>query len=326
VISRRAFVAGLTGGVLAAPLAGEAQQAGKVYLIGFLRAGQPPESYLDGLQQGLRERGYVYGQNVLVELRATDGSVDKLPQLVEELIRLKVDVILASAGPAALAAKKATTSVPVVFVGVVDPVGVGLVPSLAHPGGNLTGLGTTTTSEDFAGKRLELLKAIVPSLKRVAVLWHPTNLTNPIQLKGAQAAARTLGVRLEPVSIEGPNDFDAAGKAVRGTNGLLFLESPLFTTHRARLAELANKSHLPAIYGQREYVDVGGLMSYGTQYPDLYRRAALHVDKILKGAKPADLPVEQPTKFELVINLKTAKALGLTIPPALLARADQAIE
>src|SRR5215813_7585243 len=164
------------------------------------------------------------------------------PSWPEELVRLEVDVILASAGPAALAAREATTSVPVVFVGVVDPVGLGLVPSLGRPGGNLTGL--ATTSEDFAGKRLELLKAVVPSLKRAAVLWHPSNLTNPIQLKGAQVAARTLGVRLEPVPIEGPNDFDAAGKAVRGTDGLLFLESPLFTTHRARLAELASKSRL----------------------------------------------------------------------------------
>jgi len=323
-VERRAFLGAVAGGLLAAPLGAEAQQAGKVYRIGFLRGGPPPESYLDAFQQGLRERGYVYGQNVVVELRATDGSVDQLPQLAEELLRSKVDVILASAGPAALAARKATTSVPIVFVGVVDPVGVGLVPSLGRPGGNITGL--ATNSEDFAGKRLELLKAIVPSLKRVAVLWHPANLTNPIQLKGAQVAARTLGVRLEPVSIQGPNDFESAGKAVRGADGLLFLESPLFTTHRARLAELAGKSRLSAIYGQREYVEVGGLMSYGPQFYDLYRRAALHVDKILKGAKPANLPVEQPTKFEFVINLKTAKALGLTIPPGVLARADEVIE
>ena len=323
-MERGAFLGAVAGGLLAAPLGTEAQQAGKVYRIGFLRGGPPPESYLDAFQQGLRERGYVYGQNVVVELRATDGSVDQLPQLAEELLRSKVDVILASAGPAALAAKKATTSVPIVFVGVVDPIGVGLVPSLGRPGGNITGL--ATNSEDFAGKRLELLKAIAPSLKRVAVLWHPANLTNPIQLKGAQVAARTLGVRLEPVSIQGPNDFESAGKAVRGADGLLFLESPLFTTHRARLAELAGKSRLPAIYGQREYVEVGGLMSYGPQFYDLYRRAALHVDKILKGAKPANLPVEQPTKFEFVINLKSAKALGLTIPPSLLARADEVIQ
>ena len=323
MIDRRAFITGITLGLLVAPLAAEGQQAGKVYRIGFLRAGQPPESYLDGFQQGLRERGYVYGQNVVVEFRATDGSVDPLPRLTEELLRLKVDVFLASAAPAAVAVRRATTSVPIVFVGVVDPVGLGLVPSLGRPGGSITGL--ATTSADFAGKRLELLRAIVPSLRRVAVLWHPANPSNPIQLKGAQAAARALGMRLEPVSIQGPNDFDSASKAVPGADGLLFLESPLFTTHRARLAELAARSRLPAIYGQREYVEVGGLMSYGTHFKDLYRRAAWYVDKILKGANPGDLPVEQPTKFELVINLKTAKDLGLTIPPSLLQRADQVI-
>jgi putative ABC transport system substrate-binding protein len=324
---RRAFLAIIAGGLLNAPLAAEAQQAGKVYRIGFLRAGPPPESYLDSFQQGLRERGYVYGQNVVVELRATDGSVDPLPRLTEELLRLKVDVFLASAAPAAVAVRRATTSVPIVFVGVVDPVGLGLVSSLGRPGGNITGLATTaTTSADLAGKRLELLREIVPGLGRVAVLWHPANPSNPIQLKGAQAAARALGMRLEPVSIQGPNDFDSASKAVRGTDGLLFLESPLFTTHRAGLAELVARTRLPAIYGQREYVEVGGLMSYGTYFKDLYRRAARYVDRILKGAKPGDLPVEQPTKFELVINLKTAKTLGLTIPPSLLQRADQVIE
>jgi putative ABC transport system substrate-binding protein len=261
---------------------------------------------------------------VVVELRATDGSVDQLPMLAEDLLRSKVDVILASAGPAALVVRNATTSVPVVFVGVVDPVGLGLVPSLARPGGNLTGL--ATTSGDFAGKRLELLKAIVPKLRRVAVLWHPANPTNPIQLKGAQAAARTLGVNLQLVPLQGPDDFDSAVKAVRGADGILMLESPLFTTYRAQLAELASKTRLPAIYGQKEYVEAGGLMSYGTHFYDLYRRAGSYVDRILKGAKPAELPVEQPAKFEFVINLRTAKALGLTIPPSLLLRADKVIE
>jgi putative ABC transport system substrate-binding protein len=214
--------------------------------------------------------------------------------------------------------------VPIVFVGVIDPVELGLVSSLGRPGGNITGL--TTNSADVAGKRLELLRATVPRLRRVAVLWHPANPTNPIQLQGAQAAARTLGVQLEPVPVQGPNDFDSAFKAVQGTDGLLLLESPLFTTHRARLVELAARTTRPAIYGVREYVDVGGLMSFGTHFHDLYRRAAYHVDKILRGAKPADLPVEQPTKFEFVINLRTAKTLGLTIPPSLLLRADEVIE
>jgi len=272
----------------------------------------------------LQEGGYVYGQSIVVELRTTDGSIDQLPMLAEDLLRSKVDVILASAGPAALAAKNATTSVPIVFVGVVDPIGIGLVPSLARPGGNLTGL--ATTSADFAGKRLELLKAIVPKLRRVAVIWHPSNPTNPIQLKGAQAAARALGLTLQPVPIQGPDDFDPAVKAVRGTDGILMLESPLFTTYRAQLAEVASKARLPAIYGQKEYVEAGGLMSYGTHFFDLYRRAGSYVDRILKGAKPADLPVEQPAKFEFVINSRTAKAQGLTIPPSLLLRADKVIE
>jgi len=319
------FAAGLLSVVLpSAPAQAQESRPGKIYRIGFLRAGHPPPSYLEGFQQGLREGGYVDGQNVVVELRATDGSVDQLPTLAEELLRSKVDVILASAGPAALVARNATTSVPVVFVGVVDPVGLGLVPSLARPGGNLTGL--ATTSGDFAGKRLELLKAIVPKLRRVAVLWHPANPTNPIQLKGAQAAARTLSVNLQPVPLQGPDDFDSAVKAVRGADGILLLESPLFTTYRAQLAELASKARLPAIYGQKEYVEAGGLMSYGTHFFDLYRRAGSYVDRILKGAKPADLPVEQPARFEFVINLRTAKRQGLMIPPSLLLRADKVIE
>jgi len=319
------FIAGLVP-VLISGAAVRAQGAhpGKTYRIGFLRAGQPPPAYLEGLQQGLGEGGYVYGQNVVVELWTTDGSVDQLPMLVEDLLRSKVDIILASAGPAAQVAKNATTSVPIVFVGVVDPIGLGLVPSLGRPGGNITGL--ATTSGDFAGKRLELLKAIAPKLKRVAVLWHPANPTNPIQLKGAEAAARTLGLKLERVPIQGPDDFDPAVKAVRGTDGILMLESPLFTTYRAQFAELASKARLPAIYGQKEYVEAGGLMSYGTHFFDLYRRAGSYVDRILKGAKPADLPVEQPAKFEFVINSRTAKAQGLTIPPSLLLRADKVIE
>jgi len=325
MMDRRAFVAMVGGSILARPLAAEAQQpAGKVYRIGFLRSGHPPESYIAGLEQGLREQGYVPGQNVVVELRATDGSVDQLPGLAEELMRSRVDVVLASAAPAAMAVKRTTVSVPVIFVGVVDPVALGLVSSLARPGGNITGL--ATSAADLAGKRLELLREIVPRLRRVAVLWHPANPTNPIQLKGAQAAARTLGVQLELVSIQGPGDFDAPAKTVRGADGLLSLESPLFTTYRARIAELAARSRLPAVFSQREYVEAGGLMAYGTDFHDLFRRAGRYVDKILKGSKPADLPVEQPTKFELLINMKTANALGLTIPQSVLLRADEIIQ
>jgi putative ABC transport system substrate-binding protein len=299
-------------------------QARRMYRIGFLRGGPPPKTWVEGLRQGLRERGYVDGKNVIIEFRFTDDSLDQLPRLAEELLRTMVDVVVASAAPAALAVKNATTSVPIVFVGVNDPVGLGLVASLGRPGGNITGLATTSAA--LAGKRLELLKEVVPKLRRVAVLWDPSNPTNPIQLRDAEDAARTLGVEILPVPVRGPSEFDSAYKAMRGTDGLLRLDSPLFTTHRARLARLAATSRLPTVSGIREMAELGDLMSYGVDFPDLFRRSATHVDKILKGAKPSDLPVEQPTKFEIVINLRAAKALGLTLPATLLLRADQVIE
>ena len=320
---RREFIT-ILGIVLSTlPLAVHAQQPATP-VIGFLRAGEPPKTFVEAFQQGLRERGYVDGQNVVVKLLFTDGSVDELPRLAEELVRLNVDVILASAAPPAVAAKKATTSVPIVFAGVIHPVEIGLVPSLGRPLGNVTGVALNPA--DLVGKRLELLRELVPTLRQVAVLRDQVNPTNPAQLEGTEVAARTLGMRLEPVPVRGPNDFDAAFKAVRGADGLLLLDSVLFTTHRARLAGLAAASRLAAIYGYREMVEAGGLISYGANIPHMYRRAATYVAKILKGAKPADLPVEQPTTLELVINLKTAKALGLTVPPSLLARADEVIE
>ena len=302
----------------------QAPQAGKVYRIGFLRAGPPPKPWVEALQQGLRERGYIDGQNVVVEFRSTAGSLDHLPRLAEELVRLKVDVILASSSPAAVAAKKATTSVPIVFVNVFDPVELGLVSSLARPGGNITGL--SATSAEIAGKKLELLKELIPKLRRVVVLSHPPTPSDPKQLHGAEVAARALGMQMQVVPVHGPDDFDGAFKAMRGAEGLLPLEVAFFTTHRARLVGLAATNRLPAIYGVREMVEAGGLMSYGVHFPDLYRRAATYVDKILKGATPADLPVEQPTKFEFVINSRAAKALGLAIPRSLLLQADQVIE
>ncbi len=308
----------------ASPAQAQEQKAAKVYRIGFLRAGQPPKVWVEAFQQGLRERGYVDGQNVVIEFRFTDGSLDRLPQLAEELVRLKVDVILASSSPPAVAAKRVTTSVPIVFVNAADPVEVGLIASLGRPAGNLTGL--ALIAAELAGKRLELLREVVPKLRRVAVLSHPATPSSPIQLKEAEAAARTLGMQLQPVPVRGPNDFDSAFKAMHGVDGLLVLDSGVFTTHRTRLAELAATSRLPAIYGYREVVEVGGLMSYGADFPDMYRRAATYVDKILKGAKPADPPVEQPTKFEFVLNMKTAKALELTVPPPVLARADEIIQ
>jgi putative ABC transport system substrate-binding protein len=300
------------------------EQAGKVYRIGFLRAGPPPKTWVEALQQGLQERGYTVGQNIVIEFRCTDGSLDQIPQFAEELVRSKVDVIVASSSPAAVPAKKATTSVPIVFVNVFDPLAIGLIPSLAHPEGNVTGMSSTST--ELAGKRLELLKELVPGLKRVAVLSHPATPSNAKQLEGAEVAARALGIEIQPVPVRDRNDFESAFETARGADGLLLLDIALFTTHRDRLVALAAASRLPAVYGYREMVEAGGLMSYGVSFSDMYRRAATYVDKILKGAKPADLPVEEPTKFELLVNTPTAKALGLTIPRSLAMIADQMIE
>jgi putative ABC transport system substrate-binding protein len=310
--------------VVLAPLTDEAQPAGKVYRIGFLRAGQPPKTLVEAFQQGLRARGYIEGRNVVIEYRYTDGSFDELSRLAAELVRFNVDVILASGAPAAFAARSATTKVPIVFASVYDPVEIGLVTGLAHPGGNVTGL--SQTSADLGGKRLELLKELLPKLKSVAILWHPANLTNLVQKKSVEVAARTLGVDTKSVPVQDPSQFGSAFEDARGVDALVQVDDPLLITHRRQLAELAVRSRLPAIAGLREYVDAGGLMSYGADHPDLYRRAATYIDKILKGAKPADLPIEQPTKFDLVINLKTAKALGLTIPQSLLVRADEIIQ
>jgi len=316
----------LAGAILLPDAVAHAQdhQADKVYRIGFLRAGPPPKTWVEALQQGLRERGYIVGQNVVIEFRCTDGSLDQLPQFAEELVRSKVDVIVASSSPAAVPAKKATASVPIVFVNVFDPLAIGLVRSLARPEGNVTGLSSTST--ELAGKRLELLKELVPGLKRVAVLSHPATPSSAKQLEGAEIATRALGIEIQPVPVRNPNDFDSAFEAARGTDGLLLLDIALFTTHRDRLVELAATSHLPAIYGYREMVEAGGLMSYGVSFTDMYRRAATYVDKIFKGVKPADLPVEEPTRFEFLINMRAAEALGLTIPRSLAMIADQLIE
>ena len=324
MMDRRRFLLTSLAGALAVPVAAEGQQAGKVYRIGFLSQGQPPKAFLEALQQGLRELGYAEGRNLVWEFRSTDGSLDQLPQFAEDLVRLKVDVILARASSGAMAAKRATTSIPIVFFAVYAPVEIGLVPNLGHPGGNITGV--AVNASDMAGKRVQLLKELVPTLKRVAILSHPSHPTNAVQLQGAQAAARTLGVHLRAVSVRSADDFAPALNALRGIEGVLNADTPLFVTHRTRLVDAVAASRLPAIYPARVYVEAGGLMSYGPNLPDVWRRAAAYVDKILKGAKPGDLPVEQPTEFELVINLKTAKALGLTIPPSVLLRADQVIE
>jgi putative ABC transport system substrate-binding protein len=300
------------------------QPAGKVYRIGFLSQGQPPKAFIGALQEGLRERGYVEGRNLVWELRSTDGSLDQLPQFAEELVRLKVDVILARASSGAMAAKRATASIPIVFFAVYSPVEIGLVPSLGHPGGNITGV--AVNASDMAGKRVQLFKELVPTLKRVAMLSHPSHPSNGIQLQGAEAAARAVGVQLEVAPVRGADDFASALKALRGIDGVLNADTPLFVTYRARLVDAVAASRLAAIYPAREFVEAGGLMSYGPNLPVVWGRAAAYVDKILKGAKPGDLPVEQPTTFELVINSRTAKATGLTIPPSLVLRADQIVE
>jgi putative ABC transport system substrate-binding protein len=298
--------------------------AGTVYRIGFLSQGQPPKAYMDALQQGLRERGYAEGRNLVWELRSTDGSLDQLPQLAEELVRLKVDLILARASSGAMAAKRATTSIPIVFFAVYAPVEIGLVPNLSHPGGNITGV--AVNASDMAGKRVQLLKDLVPTLKRVVMLSHPPHPTNAVQVQGAAVAAREVGVQFDAVPVRGAGDFAAALKALPGIDGVLSADTPLFVTNRARLVGAVAASRLPAIYPAREYVEAGGLMSYGPNVPELWRRAGVYVDKILKGAKPGELPVEQPATFELAINARTAKAMGLTIPPSLALRADRIVE
>jgi putative ABC transport system substrate-binding protein len=329
-MERRTFMAMLTGGLVVAPFAAEAQQAAKLPRIGLLAlnpAAGPhlPEAFL----QGLRDLGYVEGRNVVIESRSAEGKPERFPALAAELLALKVDVIVARTTPAALAAKQATRTLPIVFVGAADPVTDGLVTSLARPGGNVTGL--SALSPALVGKCLEQLKQAVPGVSRVAVLWHPGahgEHTQKDMLKGAEVAARALGVRLQVVEARGPADFDRVfSDMTRARAGaLIVLGSAMFFNERRRLVDLAAKHRLPAVYTSRDVVDAGGLMSYGSNAADMNRRAATYVDKILKGTKPADLPVEQPTKFELVINLKTAKALGLTIPQSLLQRADEVIQ
>jgi putative tryptophan/tyrosine transport system substrate-binding protein len=303
----------------------EAQQAGKVFRIGYLSgtSSERQKSRLVAFQQGLRDLGYVEGKNIIIEYRNAD-RYEQLPELVAELIRLNVDILVAAGAPAAHAAKSATKTIPIVMQSG-DPVGTGLVTSLARPGGNNTGLSDFTVG--VVTKRLELLKEVVPSVSRVAVLWNPTNPANLVTLKETQAVAPALGVTLLSLEVKGSDDIDRAFTAMRKERpGALIVFGGVITTHARRIAELAVKSRLPTIYAVSEDVDAGGLMSYGTNFDDLFRRAAVYVDKILKGAKPADLPVEQPTKFEFVINLKAAKHIGLTIPPNVLARADKVIK
>jgi putative tryptophan/tyrosine transport system substrate-binding protein len=329
-MDRRAFISGITVSLLGAPLAVEAQEAAKIARIGYLGINLATSPHVvEAFLQGLRDLGHVEGRNVVIEYRDAEGKLERLSVLAAELVALKVDVLVAPGTPGALAAKQATRTLPIVFPVAVDPVQSGLVTSLARPGGNVTGL--SAVAAELVGKCLEQLKQAVPGVSRVAVLWHPGGLgerTEKDMLKGADVAARVLGVRLQFLEARGPADFDRAFSEMTRTRAgaLTVLSSTMLLGERRRLVDLAAKNRLPAVYPQREFVDAGGLMAYGPNVADLFRRAATYVDKILKGAKPGDLPIEQPTKYELVINLKTAKALGLTIPVSVLARADQVIE
>jgi len=328
-MDRRAFLSALSGSLLAAPLAAEAQPAGQVPRIGFLSLTSPSDrpALLDAFRQGLRELGWVEGQNIVIDYRYAEGRVDRLPGLAAELVRLKVDLLLSWGTQGVTAAKNATGTIPIVMIAVRDPAGIGLIASLSRPGGNVTGVSGYAGLESVA-KQLELLKETVPKVGRVAILSNPTNAYHQLAIRELNVSARSLGVQLQLLEARGPNEFDGvfAAMANERVGALLVLSDAMLNSHRTRLADLAARSRLPAAFGVRESVEAGGLMSYGPSFLDLFRRSATFVDKILKGAKPGDLPVEQPNKYELVINLKTAKALGLTIPPSLLQRADQVIE
>jgi ABC-type uncharacterized transport system substrate-binding protein len=325
-MDRRAFLAG-SAAFLAAPLAVEAQTVGRIPQIGFLHFGSPgPSAELNAFRQGLRELGYIESQNIAIAVRFAGGRVERLPELAAELVRLKPDIIVTLNTPPSLSAKQATSTIPIVFAGIADPVGAGLIANFARPGGNTTGV--ASSSAELGGKRLELLKEVAAKASRVAVLFNPGDRANVLVLKQLQEAAPALAMTLQPLEVRGPGEFEGAfaamtrerAHALFGAAGVLTFE------HRNRVVDLAAKHRIPTMWGHRQFVEVGGLMSYAANFYDQVRRAATYVDKILKGAKPGDLPVEQPTKFELVINLKTAKALGLTIPPSLLQRADQVIE
>ena len=326
MMDRRTFVTGAIS-ILAAPLAAEAQPP-KVPRLGFLGI-SPAAAYasrIEGLRQGLRELGYIEGQNIAIEWRYADSQAERLPGLAEELVRFNVDVIIAAGVEPTRAAKQVTTTIPIVMGQSGDPLGLGLVASLARPGGNITGL--TILTAELNGKRLGLLHEAVPGTSRVAVLTR-SNVTGfgPMRQE-VQAAARALTAQLHIVEARDPGEFEGAFResARWSAQALMTLPDPMLWTHRTRIAELALKSRLPTMFPEREFVDAGGFMSYGPSLPDSWRRSATYIDKILKGAKPGDLPIEQPTTFELVINLKTAKALGLTIPPSVLRQATEVIQ
>jgi putative ABC transport system substrate-binding protein len=329
VIDRRTFVGAVAGAVLTLPLPSGAQQSGKVPRIGYFvhSNAELGQRFLAAFRQELRERGWVEGQNIVVEVRFGDGMVDRFPALIAELIGLNVDVIVTGSSATTWAAKGATKSIPIVMAASADALGEGLVTNLAHPGGNVTGM-TFLAGPEIAGKQLQLLKEMVPTASRVAVLMNPTNRSHAAFARELKVAARSLGTQLQVLEVPSPDQLDNAFAAMSRERAaaLLVLTDGMFFGQRRQLPDLAARGGLPALYSQREFVELGGLASYGPSIVDMFRRAATHVDKILKGAKPGDLPVEQPTKFELVINVKTAKTLGLTIPQSLLLRADEVIQ
>ncbi len=330
MITRRAFIGALAGGVLAAPVAVEGQQAGKVPRIGVLLPGNsaraarnPP---MQAFYQALRDLGWVEGQNVAFERRYAEDQFDRLTDLAIGLARLSVDVIVTASTPPAKAARAATGRIPIVMMDPGDPVASGLVASLARPGGNVTGI--SSIAPDLAAKRLEMLKGAVPKVSRVGILFNAAIPPAEVAMKEMTAAAGVLGLKVQSVPVQSPKGFDDAFGVItrERADGLIVFADPLTFSHQEVVVNFAAKTRIAALFAAKEFVDIGGLMSYGPSYPGMFRRGAYYVDKILKGAKPADLPVEQPTKFELVLNLKTAKALGLTIPPSLLLRADEVIE
>jgi putative tryptophan/tyrosine transport system substrate-binding protein len=312
--------------LLAVPLAAVAQPPGKVYRIGYLAPAPPSARVWEALLDGLRERGYREGQNLVFERRFSEGQAERFPEFAAELVRLRVDLIIVPTTPAALAAKHATQTIPIVIPTAIDPVGAGLVASLARPGGNITGLSALTA--ELNGKRLELLQEVVPGMTRVAVLWNAANPANAAAWHETQAAARALGLRLHSQEVRGPQDLEGAFvlTAQARPEALLVLGDALLGMHRPQIVEFATQQHLPSVFTSSEWVVASGLMSYGPSTPDLFRRAATYMDKILKGTTPGDLPMEQPMKFELVLNLKTAQVLGLTIPAIVLFRADEVIQ
>ena len=322
-MKRRDFIILLGCSMMMAPIAALAQEPGKIRHIGFLRVGPPPAAFIDGFRQGLRELGYVEGQHYVIEYSLAQSAA-QIPEAAAELVRRKVDIIVASGTPSVLPARDAAGQIPVVFVAAIDPVAAGLVASLSRPGGNITGI--TTISTDVIAKRLQMVRELLPKLTKIALLVRESSPDTAQYVKESETAARNFGIELQIEIERDPKDLEGVFVAARGASALVVVDDAEFTTHRAQIADLALKNQLPTVSGVRELAEAGCLMAYGPSFEELYRRAASHVYKILQGANIADLPIEQPVKFDFVLNMRTAKALNLTIPPSMLALADEVIE